>query len=208
MNIRNCIVLAGLLLFCLAPGGLWAQNQKENPPPPVQEFEWLPGGEQELARVVPGQEPPGQEPYQITLQIRFECLLFDGDCGKFKIMKPPKSQAHFWITIEGCSREDTLAGEEIPGGVITLRPGELTLVKIAYFNDSDKPVKFRGIPHYVEPQNLQPMTIMNCLCLGQTYTVPPHTGWFRVIRLGPAYDAPNGSRLVVTHVLTSESLVD
>lgn len=209
MKILISLLLVGACTVFGIPTSLLAETQKPaSEPPPMQTFDWLVGGEKELSTVKPGQEPPGQEPYYITLQVKFECLLFDGDCGQFQVLKPTAAQAHFWATIGGLTREETFAGEAIKDGVFTLRPGELTLIKVAYFNNSDKEVKFRGIPHYIEPQNLQTMTIMNCLCLGQTYSVPPHSGWYRIIRLGPAFDMPNGSRLVATHIMTSDSLVE
>lgn len=207
MKFLVSLLLVGACTVFGMPTSLFADSQKPaSEPPPMQSFDWLPGGAKELSTVKPGQEPPGQEPYYVTLQIKFECLLFDGDCSQFKVLKPTVDQAHFWVT-RNCDREETFEGEPIKDGVLTLRPGELAMVKVAYFNNTDKEVKFRGIPHYIEPQNLQSMTIMNCLCLGETYTVPPHTGWYRIIRLGPTFDIPNGSRLLATHVMTSESLV-
>ncbi len=209
MKIRISMVMVGVCAVLGWATSLLAEPQKASSEPPVvQNFDWLPGGEEELSHVKPGQEPPGQEPYYVTMQVKFECLLFDGDCSQFQILKPPTDQAVPWHTVGGCNLEEALAGEPIKDGVLALRPGELTLIKVAYFNDTDKPVKFRGIPHYIEPQNLQPTTIMNCLCLGETYIVPPHTGWYRIIRLGPGFDTPAGSRMVATHVLTSDSLVD
>lgn len=196
------------MAFGMAGISLAASQNPASERPLIQDFEWIPGGEKELSTLKPGQEPPGQEPYQITLQVKFECLLFDGDCNHFQVINPQKEQAHFWVTIGGLSWEETFSGEPIKDGVLNLRPGELTMIKVAYFNNTDKEIKFRGIPHYIEPQNLQPMTVMNCLCLGETYSVPPHSGWYRIIRLGPTFDLPNGSRLVVTHVMTSESLVE
>lgn len=209
MKTRISIVLVGVCAVLGWPAFLLAEPQQPSSEPPViQNFDWLPGGEEELSHVKPGQEPPGQEPYYVTMQVKFECLLFDGDCSQFQILKPPAAQAVPWHTVGGCNIVDAFSGEPIKDGVFTLRPGELTMVKVAYFNNTDKPVRFRGIPHYMEPQNLQPLMVMNCMCLGETYTVPPHSGWFRIIRLGPAFDVPNGSRVVVTHVLTSDSLVD
>lgn len=209
MKIRTTIMILGICAVLGWPASILAEPQHASSAQPVvQTFDWLPGGQEELSRVNPGQEPPGQEPYYVTMQVKFECLLFDGDCSQFQILKPPAAQAVPWHTVGGCSIEDAFAGEPIRDGVFTLRPGELTLIKVAYFNNTDKPVKFRGTPHYIEPQNLQPVTVMNCMCLGETYTVPPHSGWFRIIRLGPAFDTPNGARVVATHVLTSDSLVD
>jgi len=207
-NLISLFLVGAFSVFVL-PTYLWAEQKKPvSEPPPMQSFDWLPGGEKELSTVTPGQEPPGQEPYQITLQVKFECLLFDGDCSQFQVLKPTAAQAHFWVTTGGLSKKDTFEGEVIKDGVFTLRPGELTLLKVAYFNHTDKEVKFRGIPHYIEPQNLQAMTVLNCLCLGATYSVPPQSGWYRIIRVGPTYDTPNGSRLVATHVMTSDSLVE
>jgi len=178
MKIRTSIMIVGVCAAFGWPASLFAEPPKASlEQPVVQNFDWLPGGAEELSRVKPGQEPPGQEPYYVTMQVKFECLLFDGDCSQFQILKPPAAQAVPWHTVGGSSMEDAFAGEPIKDGVFTLRPGELAMVKVAYFNNTDKPVKFRGIPHYTEPQNLQPMMIMNCMCLGKTYTHhPPGSG--------------------------------
>lgn len=158
-----------------------------------------------IAWIVPAQAGSQDE---ITMQVKLECLNFEGDCTKFRILTPPAAQAAPWLTIGGCNPDEALAGKEIEDGIVVIRPGELVLVKIAYVNDTDKPMKFRSLPHFIEPQNLQKLAVFNCFCLGETYTVPPHTGWFRIVRLGAAFDMPIGSRFVATHILTSNALVE
>ena len=96
MKIRISIVIVGVCAVLGWPASLLAEAQQSSPEPPVvQNFDWLPGGEEELSRVKPGQEPPGQEPYYVTMQVKFECLLFDGDCSQFQILRPPAGQELF-----------------------------------------------------------------------------------------------------------------
>ena len=143
----------------------------------------------------------------ITMQLSFDCVKFEGDCGKIWVINPPDDQKQLHKTESGVSAEAALKGSEINDGVINLAPGELVFVKIAYVNDTNRHVRFRAIPHHVEPQNLQVVAIYQCMCLGETYTVPPHSAWYRILRVGAAFDMPAGSRFIATHILTSENLL-
>ncbi len=154
-----------------------------------------------LPALAPGAERP------ITMQLSFDCVKFEGDCEKIRLIKPPGDQKLLHKTESGVTAETALKGSEINDGVINLAPGELVFVKIAYVNDSNRPVRFRAIPHHVEPQNLQVVVIFQCMCLGETYTVPPHSSWYRILRVGAAFDMPPGSRFVATHLLTSDNLL-
>ncbi len=143
----------------------------------------------------------------ITMQISFECVKFNGDCGKVRIIKPPSSQATLWLSSSRTSAAKALKGEEVKDGIFQLAPGELIFVKIAYVNDSDKVVQFRAIPHAIQPKEVQNLALYNCMCLGETYRVPPGKAWYRVIRVGAAEDMPPGTRFIATHILTSEGAV-
>ncbi len=76
-------------------------------------------------------------------------------------------------TESGIRAEEALRGTQIKDGIFWLAPGEVIFVKIAYVNDSDQTVRFRAIPHHIEPQNLQIVAIFQCMCLGETYSFPP-----------------------------------
>lgn len=143
----------------------------------------------------------------IIMQIRFDCVMFEGDCTKIRIINPPKGQRELHRTESGVKAEEALKGSQISDGIIRLAPGEIRFVKIAYVNEGGKPVRFRSIPHHIEPQNLQIISIFQCMCLGETYTVPPNSGWYRVIRVGATHDMPAGSQVVATHILTSVNLL-
>jgi len=143
----------------------------------------------------------------ITMQINFECVKFEGDCSKIRVIKPPSSQARLWLSSSRTTPAKALKGEEVKDGIFKLAPGEMVFVKIAYVNDSDKVVQFRAIPHALEPKELQNLALFNCMCLGETYRVPPGKAWYRVIRVGAAEDMPAGARFIATHVLTSEGAV-
>ena len=102
MKTRISIVMVGVCAVLGWPASLLAEPQHASSAQPVvQNFDWLPGGKEELAHVKPGQEPPGQEPYYVTMQVKFECLLFDGDCSQFQILRPPAAQAVPWHTVGG-----------------------------------------------------------------------------------------------------------
>ncbi len=143
----------------------------------------------------------------ITMQINFECVKFRGDCSKIRVIKPPPSQARLWLSSSRTSAVKALEGEEVKDGIFKLAPGELVFVKIAYVNDSDRVVQFRAIPHAMEPKEIQNLALFNCMCLGETYRVPPGKAWYRVIRVGAAQDMPPGTRFIATHILTSEAAV-
>lgn len=147
------------------------------------------------------------EERSIIMQLSFECVKFEGDCDKIQIITPPEDQQQLHRTESGIRAEEALRGTQIKDGIFWLAPGEVIFVKIAYVNDSDQTVRFRAIPHHIEPQNLQIVAIFQCMCLGETYTIPPHSGWYRILRVGAAFDMPAGSRFVATHILTSENLV-
>ncbi len=147
------------------------------------------------------------EERSITMQLSFECIKFQGDCGKIRIIKPPEDQQQLHRTESGVKAAQALRGTEVKDGIFKLAPGEIEFVKIAYVNDSDRAVRFRAIPHHIEPQNLQIVAIFQCMCLGETYTVPPHSSWYRILRVGASFDMPPGSRFVATHLLTSINLL-
>ncbi len=148
----------------------------------------------------------GEEQF-VTMQLSFDCVKFAGDCNKIQILRPPGDQQQLHRTESGVRAEEALKGTQIKNGIIKLAPGEMVFVKIAYVNDSDRTVRFRAIPHHIEPQNLQVVAIFQCMCLGETYTVQPHSGWYRILRVGAAFDLPAGSRFVATHLLTSVNLL-
>ncbi len=143
----------------------------------------------------------------ITMQISFQCVKFNGDCGKVRIIKPPPSQSQLWLSSSRTSAAKALKGEEVKDGIFKLAPGELVFVKIAYVNDSDKVVQFRAVPHSIQPKEVQNLALYNCLCLGETYRIRPGKAWYRVIRVGAAKDMPPGTRFIATHILTSEGAV-
>ncbi len=142
----------------------------------------------------------------VTLQLAFECVKFQGDCGKVKVIKPPRAQERLWLQGTGVSPEKALRGDVVKDGVFRLEPGTFVYAKIAYVNDTNAEIRFRAIPHFVDPGELQGLALLNCMCLGETYRVPPGRGWFRVIRVGAARDVPPGSRFKATHILTSDGL--
>lgn len=140
------------------------------------------------------------------LQLAFECKKFRGDCSKIQILDPPPGQNKPWLQGTGVTSEKALQGNVVKDGVFTLQPGTFVIAKIAYVNDTKTEIRFRAIPHIADPYELQRLTLLNCMCLGETYRVPPGQGWFRVIRVGAAKDVPPGSRIKATHVLTSDGL--
>lgn len=142
----------------------------------------------------------------VMLQLAFECMKFQGDCGKLRVLNPPRGQNKLWLQATGVSPEKALRGDVVKDGVFTIKPGTFVNVKIAYVNGTDTEVRFRAIPHAADPYELQRLTLLNCMCLGEAYRVPPGKGWFRIIRVGAAQDIPPGSRIRVTHVLTSDGL--
>lgn len=155
----------------------------------------------------PAAAAPSPSQKSITMQISFECVKFNGDCGKIRVIKPPASQARLWLSSSRTTAAKALKGEEVKNGIFQLAPGELIFVKIAYVNDSDKVVQFRAIPHAIQPNEAQNLALYNCMCLGETYRVPPGKAWYRVIRVGAAEDMPPGTRFIATHILTSEAAV-
>ncbi len=159
-----------------------------------------------LSVIIP-QPALGEQGKSITMQVNFQCVKFQGDCGNIHVLKPPTSQAQLWLSATGVSAAKALKGETVKDGIFKLAPGELIYVKIAYVNDTDREILFRAIPHVIEPNELQNLALYNCMCLGETYRVPPRQAWFRVIRVGAAQDMPAGSRFVATHILTSEAAV-
>ncbi|MEE9143743.1 MAG: hypothetical protein V3U06_03105 [Candidatus Binatia bacterium] len=142
----------------------------------------------------------------VILQLAFECAKFQGDCGKVKVIKPPRAQERLWLQGTGVSPEKALRGDVVKDGVFRLEPGTFVYAKIAYVNDTNAEIRFRAIPHFVDPGELQGLALLNCMCLGETFRVPPGRGWFRVIRVGAARDVPPGSRFKATHILTSDGL--
>lgn len=142
----------------------------------------------------------------VMLQMAFECMKFQGDCNKIHVLKPPPAHDRPWLQGTGVTPEKALQGDVVQDGVFTLEPGTFVNVKIAYVNGANREVRFRAIPHAAEPYELQRLTLLNCMCLGEAYRVPPGKGWFRVIRVGAARDVPPGSRIKATHVLTSDGL--
>lgn len=142
----------------------------------------------------------------VMLQLAFECMKFQGDCGKLRVLTPPRGQNKLWLQGTGVSSQKALRGDVVKDGVFTIKPGTFVVAKIAYVNDTDKEVRFRAIPHAAVPYELQRLALLNCMCLGEAYRVPPGKGWFRIIRVGTARDVSPGSRIRVTHVLTSDGL--
>ena len=142
----------------------------------------------------------------VTLQLAFECVKFQGDCGKVQVLKPPRAQEQLWLQGTGVSPEKALRGKVVKDGIFTLEPGTFVYAKIAFVNDTNVELRFRAIPHFVNPPELQGLALLNCMCLGETYRVPPGRAWFRVIRVGAARDVPPGSRFRSTHILTSDGL--
>lgn len=142
----------------------------------------------------------------VTLQLSFECAKFQGDCEQVQILKPPPAQDKPWLQGTAVTPEKALQGDVVKDGVFSVEPGTFVNVKIAYVNDTKTEIRFRAIPHTADPYQLQRLTLLNCMCLGETYRVPPGKGWFRVIRVGAAKDVPSGSRIRATHLLTSDGL--
>lgn len=142
----------------------------------------------------------------VMLQLVFECAKFQGECGKVQILKPPLAQDRPGLHGTGVIPENALQGEVVQDGVFTVTPGTFINAKIAYVNDTDAEVRFRAIPHAADPYELQRFTLLNCMCLGETYRVPPGRGWFHIIRVGAAKDVAPGSRIKATHILTSDGL--
>ena len=143
----------------------------------------------------------------VTLQLRFDCMAFDGDCAAVQVIEPPADQRDLHLTASTGSREEALRGKAITNGILEVGPGEMRFVKIAYVNERDRPIRFRALPHAVEPPDLQVLTLMQCMCIGEPYSVAPGEAWYRIIRVGAAHDMPPGARLVVTHILTSVNVV-
>lgn len=143
----------------------------------------------------------------VTLQLRFDCMFFDGDCAAVQLIEAPTDQRDLHLTESTGSREEALRGKAIANGILEMGLGELRFVKIAYVNEGDRPIRFRALPHAVEPPALQVLTLMQCMCIGEPYTVAAGEAWYRIIRVGAAQDMPPGARMVVTHILTSVNVL-
>lgn len=142
----------------------------------------------------------------VMLQLAFECVKFQGDCERVQILKPPPAQDKPGLHGTAVTPEKALQGDVVKDGVFTVEPGTFVNIKIAYVNDTKTEIRFRAIPHTADPYQLQRLTLLNCVCVGETYRVPPGQGWFHVIRAGAARDVPLGSRIRATHLLTSDGL--
>ena len=92
-------------------------------------------------------------------------------------------------------------GEEIASGNLRVTLDEPQRVVVVLRNPLDRPVRFWVAPHLPTPHGAEPALIIRCLCTGETYEVPAHGTWMRVLELGirrrEAVDA-----LVITHVVT------
>ncbi|MGE3858183.1 MAG: hypothetical protein AB7G21_14610 [Dehalococcoidia bacterium] len=92
-------------------------------------------------------------------------------------------------------------GEEIPGGDLRVTLDEAQRVVAVLRNPLDRPVRFWVAPHLPTPHSAEPALMIRCLCTGETYEVPAHGTWARVLELGiRRRDAVD--TLVVTHVVT------
>lgn len=92
-------------------------------------------------------------------------------------------------------------GEEITGGNLRVTLDEAQRVVAVVRNPLDRPVRFWVAPHLPTPHSAESALMVRCLCVGETYEVPAHGTWMRVLELGirrrEAVDV-----LVVTHVVT------
>lgn len=98
-------------------------------------------------------------------------------------------------------RVGTDLGEEIADGNLRVTLDEAQRVVAVVRNPLDHPVRFWVAPHLPTPHSAEPALMIRCLCTGDTYEVPAHGTWMRVLELGirrrEAVDV-----LVVTHVVT------
>ena len=92
-------------------------------------------------------------------------------------------------------------GEPIADGTLRVTLDEAQRVVVVLQNPLDRPVRFWAAPHLPTPHSAEPALMIRCLCTGDTYEVPAHGTWMRVLELGirrrQAVDT-----LAVTHVIT------
>ncbi len=92
-------------------------------------------------------------------------------------------------------------GEVIADGNLRVTLDEAQRVVVVLQNPLDQPVRFWAAPHLPTPHSAEPALMIRCLCTGETYEVPAHGTWMRVLELGiRRRDAVEA--LIVTHVVT------
>jgi hypothetical protein len=92
-------------------------------------------------------------------------------------------------------------GEVIADGNLRVTLDEAQRVVAVIRNPLDHSVRFWVAPHLPTPHSAEPALMIRCLCTGETYEVPAHGTWMRVLELGiRRRDAVD--TLVVTHVVT------
>ena len=97
--------------------------------------------------------------------------------------------------------EEPPAGSEIVGGVLPVRFDEPQRVVLRLRNPLDRPVRFWAAPHLRTPHEGLDALMVLCLCTGETYEIPAHGSWTRVMEFGiRRRDAV--SPLRITHVIT------
>ena len=106
-----------------------------------------------------------------------------------------------WLMKTYAAGETVPLGEEIGGGDLHVTLDEVQRVVAVVRNPLDRPVRFWVAPHLPSPHSAESALMIRCLCVGETYEVPAHGTWTRVLELGirrrQAVDA-----MVVTHVVT------
>lgn len=90
-------------------------------------------------------------------------------------------------------------GEKMKKSVV-VKPGRPTYLVLMMYNTSKETVYFFAGPHSANPEEKSLGVRFKCLCVGQTYAVPPGKYWYRVVSLSTHYAHPGGP-LLYTHAL-------
>jgi len=142
--------------------------------------------------------PPGHIAIKFTFSrfVRLEGVITS-------VHEVPEGVEHWTTTSYKAGEPVKIAGRELPGGVLFIKPGEEKLVTFVFRSTVPKDQHYYVVPHTFKPAEVLTGINLMCLCTGTVYHLPAYGAFARVIKVIVDPSVKPGIKVVAEHPVVS-----